>query len=149
MILKLGLLVLHLQQILTTPATHATSSLIVQVPLVDLDQLLHLQSISAGAHTTYASFQVLMLILPLLIDWVVDSKVSSHMEGFKDKFDPICFSGKFPTVPYSLYCWWFFTRGWYGMVQTTTSLILKDISFVPKFPINLLSISRITIAIVL
>ena len=73
--------------------------------------------------------------------WILDSGVSSYMTGIKDKFTSLHFSTKFSSVNV--------VDGTQspvlgdGVVQVTLSFNLKNVLYVPKFSVNLLSISNL------
>jgi len=72
--------------------------------------------------------------------WILDSGVSSHMPGIKDKFTFSHLSTQFSSVNIADGTQSHVLGD--GVAQATPSLNLKNVIYVPKFLVSLLSISQ-------
>ena len=74
--------------------------------------------------------------------WILDSEASSHMTGIKDKFTSLHLSTQFSSVNIADVTQSLVLGD--RVVQTTPSMNLKNVLYVPKFHVSLLFISQFT-----
>jgi len=129
--------------VLSDTASAPSDAPTIQISQDEYDRLRQLEFYQTGHSSTHPSSSGMnAYIASPHRPQILDSGGSSHMTGIKDKLTSLYFFTQFSSVNIADD-----TQSPVlgdGVVQATLSLNLKNVLYVPKFPINLLFISQFT-----